>query len=203
MTYLDADRQAIYLGEAGKPAVLKGPDGDVIAHQVTLLLLKDQRALKTLEATGEMYAKFEGGRETIGDRLVYDAVSETHVITGKPMYFKNIQMDSGKNSCSLEKSTELHYEGKGQTIDEPGSAPKSLTSVQMPCATPIKTFVQTSVPRPPSSNGDAAHRRTDQVVQRPHGRPQREPRCVVRRSRRPARARTAPARRPRSAWSSG
>jgi lipopolysaccharide export system protein LptA len=147
MTYVDADRKALYAGEPAKPVVLNGPDGDVIGREVVLLLQKTERALQTLEATGEMFATFEGGREALGDKLVYDAITEEHIITGKPMYFKNIQNDSGKDSCTLEKSTELHYEGKGQTITEPGSAPKALrTSVQMPCDKPLKTFIQTSVP---------------------------------------------------------
>jgi len=147
MTYVDADRKALYTSDPAKPVVLNGPDGEVIAREIVLLLQKTERALQTLEATGEMSATFEAGREAVGDKLVYDAVTEEHVITGKPMYFKNVQNDSGKNSCTLEKSTELHYEGKGQTIQEPGSAPKALrTSVQMPCDKPLKIFIQTSVP---------------------------------------------------------
>ncbi len=142
MNYVDANRQAVYLGEAGKPVALTGPDGDVEAQQITLTLAKDERALKTLDASGTMAAKFEGGRETIGDRLQYDPATETHVITGKPMYFKNVQIDSGKKSCSLETSTELHYQGKDQTIEEPPSEPKALrTSKQMPCEEPLKTSV--------------------------------------------------------------
>jgi hypothetical protein len=142
MTYVDAKREAAYLGEPAKPVTLSGPDGDVEAQQITLTLAKDERALKMLDASGTMWAKFEGGRETIGDRLQYDPSTETHVITGKPMYFKNVQVDSGKKSCSLERSTELHYEGKGQTIEEPPSTPKALRySTQTPCEEPLKTAV--------------------------------------------------------------
>ena len=148
MTYVDADRQATYVGEvvkpgeAAKPATLKGPDGDVDAQRITLTLAKEERALKTLEASGKMSAKFEGGREAIGERLLYDPTTETHVITGNAMYFKNVQNESGKTSCSLETSTELHYHGKDQTIDEPASEPKALrTSKQTPCDEPLKTSV--------------------------------------------------------------
>lgn len=142
MTYYDADRKVVYDGEPAKPVTLKGPDGDVIARQIVLMLAKDQRALKTLEATGEMSATFEGGREAMGDRLTYDATTETHVITGKPMYFKNVQTDGGKKSCYLEKSTELHYEGKDKTITEPGSDTKALSpSVLVVCDKPLKTLI--------------------------------------------------------------
>jgi hypothetical protein len=145
MTYVDADRRAIYSGDAARPSSLKGPDADMTGRTIVMTLQKTARALQTLEATGDVFAKFDGGREALGDKLVYDAVTKEHVITGKPMYFKNVQNDSGQNSCSLEKSTELHYEGKGQTIDEPGSAPKALrTSVKMPCDKPLKAVVQTS-----------------------------------------------------------
>ena len=143
MTYVDADRRAVYAGDGSAPARLRGPDLDVSAREIVLTLVKDQRALKTLEATGSMAATFEGGRETMGDKLVYDAVSKTHVMTGKPMYFKNVQNDSGKTSCSLEKSTELHYNGKDQTIDEPASDAKALRpSEAVACDKPLKALVK-------------------------------------------------------------
>jgi LPS export ABC transporter protein LptC len=143
MTYVDADRRAVYAGDESAPARLRGPDLDVSAREIVLTLVKDQRALKTLEATGSMAATFEGGRETMGDKLVYDAVSKTHVMTGKPMYFKNVQNDSGKTSCSLEKSTELHYNGKDQTIDEPASDAKALRpSEAVACDKPLKALVK-------------------------------------------------------------
>jgi hypothetical protein len=142
MTYTDEKREAIYLGDLARPVNLSGPDGDVEAQQITLTLAKDERALKTLEASGTMSAKFEGGRETIGDRLQYDPTTETHIITGKPMYFKNVQLESGKKSCSIERSTELHYEGKGQTIEEPASAQGALRySKNMPCEESLKVSV--------------------------------------------------------------
>ena len=142
MTYLDAKREAVYLGDAGNPVALSGPDGDVEAQQIVLTLAKDERALKTMEAAGTMTAKFEGGRETIGDRLHYDPATETHVITGKPMYFKNVQVDAGKKSCSIETSTELHYQGKDETIEEPPSEPKALRySKPTPCEEPLKASV--------------------------------------------------------------
>jgi lipopolysaccharide export system protein LptA len=144
MTYVDAERRATYTGDPAKPATLKGPDADMAGRQIVMMLQRDARALQTLEGSGDVFAKFDGGREALGDKLVYDAITKEHVITGKPMYFKNVQNDSGQNSCSLEKSTELHYEGKGQTIEEPGSVPKALrTSVKMPCDKPLKTFIQT------------------------------------------------------------
>jgi len=121
---------------------LTGPDADIEAHQVSLTLAKDQRALKTLEAVGNMYAKLEGGRETMGDRLVYDPATETHQITGRPLWFKNVQNDGGKQSCSMEKSTELFYEGKDQTINEPPNNAGALrASTQLACDKPFKTAV--------------------------------------------------------------
>ena len=143
MTYIDADRRAVYVGDASGPATLRGPDMDVGAREIVLALVKDQRALKTLEATGAMTATFEAGRETMGDKLVYDAISKTHVITGKPMYFKNVQNDSGRPSCSVEKSTELYYNGKDHTIDEPASHTKALrASKAVPCDKPLKALLE-------------------------------------------------------------
>ena len=104
MTFIDAQRKAVYAGDAVALATLKGPDSDVVARDITLTLASDQRVLSTLEASGQMSAKFEGGREAVGDQLTYDAVSETHVIKGRPMYFKNVQNDANsKKSCTLEK----------------------------------------------------------------------------------------------------
>jgi lipopolysaccharide export system protein LptA len=143
MKYVDADRQAVYTGDASTLATLQGPDANVEAHEIVLSLEKDQRALKTLKATGSMFAIFDGGREAVGDQLLYDAATETHVITGKPMHFKNVQIDSKGKSCSLEKSTELHYDGKDQTITEPGSDMKALSpSVPLACEKPLKTVVK-------------------------------------------------------------
>jgi lipopolysaccharide export system protein LptA len=143
MTYSDAERKAVYAGNAAGVATLQGPDGTVEAMDISLSLAKEQRALQFMVATGTMFATFDGGREAVGDRLTYDAVSKQHVITGKPMYFKNVQTDSAQQpSCSLEKSTELHYEGRDQTIHEPGSVTKALrASTPVACTQPLKVLV--------------------------------------------------------------
>lgn len=147
MTYVDADRKAVYAGDAAALAKLQGPDANVEGQEVVLSLAKDQRALKTLQATGTIFAVFEGGREAMGDQLVYDAVAETYVITGKPMHFKNVQNDANGKSCSLEKSTVLHYNGKDQTIDEPGSDTRAYrTSVKVECTQALKTLVPLKAP---------------------------------------------------------
>lgn len=148
MVYVDAERKVVYTGSATTLVVLDGPDDDIEAKEIVLTLAPTERALKTLVATGTMAAKFEGGREAVGHRMVYDAVTETHVITGTPMYFKNAQNDGGTRSCSLEQSTELHYEGRDQTINEPAAANLSLRpTLSVACATPLKTVIQTMTPK--------------------------------------------------------
>ncbi len=144
MTYTDADRTALYVAGTGTVATLVGPDDNVEAKEIIMKLASDERALKTLEAKGAMWASFAGGREAMGDSMVYDASSEKHLIKGRPLNFKNVQNDGGTISCSLEQSTELIYEGKDQTINEPAGSTRSLRpSKPVACATPLKTLVTT------------------------------------------------------------
>jgi lipopolysaccharide export system protein LptA len=141
MEYIDKDRRVVYTAEPTKLATLIGPDDNVEARQIVLTLAPAERALKTLEATGAMWASFVGGREAMGDKMIYDAISEKHVITGKPMLFKSVQIDAGKPSCTLETSTEVHYEGKDQTINVPADAANTSRPTEpMPCTTSLKTF---------------------------------------------------------------
>jgi lipopolysaccharide export system protein LptA len=149
MAYTDADRTVLYTAAPGAVATLLGPDDHVEAKEIVLRLAPSERALKTLEATGTMWASFTGGREAMGDSMVYDASSQKHIIKGRPLNFKNVQNDAGKITCSLEQSTELIYEGKDQTINEPaGRAGAMRPSKPVTCATPLKTLVPLSATAP-------------------------------------------------------
>ena len=89
-----------------------------------------------------MSATLEGGRETIGDQLIYDALADPRDDRQADV-LQERQNDSRKRACSLEKSTDLHYDGKNQTITEPASATRALrTSEAIACETPLKALMK-------------------------------------------------------------
>jgi lipopolysaccharide export system protein LptA len=140
LVYTDADRKAVYTADAPTLATMSGPNGVVEARQLTATLAQKERSLQKLVAQDSVFAKLEGGRETVGSRLIYDADAGTHDISGKPMYFKNVDAKEGR--CSLETSPELIYDENTHSTHEPASAAGTLsTTAAILCTTPLKVAI--------------------------------------------------------------
>jgi lipopolysaccharide export system protein LptA len=143
MRYVDAARKATYIGEAASLAVFTGTEGRVEGQQIDVTLAQEQRTVDKLEATKDVYAKLEGGREAVGPHLTYDASTEIYTITGgagQPVYFKNVDAKAGR--CNLETSTEVIYDRATASVHEPASTSRAIrASRPVPCETPIKTAI--------------------------------------------------------------
>jgi lipopolysaccharide transport protein LptA len=82
LKYEDATRTATY----STNAQVSGPEGDLTAQQIALVLATDSRALARIEGDGDVVARV-AAREGRGGHLTYHAEDERYVMTGTPVRF--------------------------------------------------------------------------------------------------------------------
>ncbi len=82
MAYDDAARTATYT----KSAQVNGPQGDLSADRIALVLAAAGRTLERIEGYGNVVTRVEA-RDARGERLTYHAADERYVLTGSPVQF--------------------------------------------------------------------------------------------------------------------
>jgi lipopolysaccharide export system protein LptA len=106
MQYVDKQRAATY---TGTPVVLQRLDGErheTRSSRLVVTLARDERRLEQLDATGEMRATLEAGREALGDRLIYDAAADRYTISGRPALIRT-RNDDG--TCSRARGLLVRF----------------------------------------------------------------------------------------------
>ena len=135
MTYVDADRKAIYNGDASAPASLKGPDGRMTAATIVIFLAEEQRSLDRLEATGDVEMHLTGNRDALGDKLTYTAATEEYLLEGIPRrlptgaHVKSPQTD-GSGQCTEYIGLIITFSKSGRVqtkTPDPGAPTPSKT----------------------------------------------------------------------------
>ncbi len=81
LSYVDRDRTITYEGDASSPAQLTGPDGDLRADRIAVLLAAASNRVDRLEAASAVTLKLDG-RTATGSTLVYRAEDEQYMMTG-------------------------------------------------------------------------------------------------------------------------
>ena len=115
MTYSEKQRAATY---AGAPVLLQRPNGETRSRRLVITLAPDERRLERLEATDEVTAKLEGGGETKGTRLLYEAATDRYTVRGAPVL---VRTRDEAGTCSLARGQVVHFTGTGRNQDWPES----------------------------------------------------------------------------------
>ncbi len=79
LDYRDADGVAVYVGV---PATLESADGTTTAPRIEVTFNDQGNSVDRLDASGGAYALLTGGREAVGERLVYVSATDTYTLTG-------------------------------------------------------------------------------------------------------------------------
>jgi lipopolysaccharide export system protein LptA len=136
MQYVEKPRTATY---GGAPAVLQRLDGEkfeIRAKAVAQTLASGERRLERLEATGEMRATLDGGREAVGDQLTYRAAADRYTIRGRPVLVR-FRQDDG--TCSLSRGQLVHFVGGDRGHEWPLSDnPGGTASGAHSCTGPLR-----------------------------------------------------------------
>lgn len=115
LRYTDASRTATYANEAH----VSGPEGDLTASRIALVLAAESRALARIEGDGDVVARVTA-RDARGARLVYYADDERYVITGTPVRFTD--------ECRVTTGRTLTFFGTaGKLIVDGNEATRTVT----------------------------------------------------------------------------
>lgn len=130
LDYRDADRIATYIGT---PATLKSADSTTMAPHIDVLFNDEGNAIDRLNATGGAYALLEGGREAVGQQLVYVAATETYTLTGSTATPARVKLpNSDKSGCTKSTGEKLTF------TKQSGSADGARQTESIPCTVSIK-----------------------------------------------------------------
>lgn len=140
MTYVDAERKAVYTGDAAAPATLKGPDGRMTAGRIVIFLAEEQRSLDRLEATGDVEMHLTGDRDALGDRLTYSAATEDYVLEAArgrdPGAMVKAPQNDGSGQCAQRTGLSITFSKAGRVRTPEGTTP--TPSKTIPCSTVLK-----------------------------------------------------------------
>ena len=124
MAYDDAARTVTYT----KSAQVNGPQGDLTADRIALILASPGRALERIEGYGAVVARV-AAREARGGRLTYHASDERYVFTGAPVQFTE--------ECRVTTGRTLTFFGTaGKLIIDGNQATRTVTKGGGPCLPP-------------------------------------------------------------------
>ncbi len=119
MAYTEALRKAVYAGKASMESGQAAEKQTLDAETITLDLLAERRALKSLEGVtalpGMVIARLPEGRQTTGQRLTYDAASESYVVYGTQALFVSRSTTKGPDMCDVGSGTKLEFR-RGQGL---------------------------------------------------------------------------------------
>lgn len=118
LNYDDTKRVAIYQGKES-PAVLTTSDGTIEGQTMTFALAEASRTLKSLRATGAIYARLAGGYEAVGDQLDYDAATEEYTLTSSGKSIAQVKAPEAREAgkpvsgvCTHAQSTAIRFNVK-------------------------------------------------------------------------------------------
>jgi lipopolysaccharide export system protein LptA len=130
LDYRDAERIATYVGT---PATLKSADSTTTAPRIDVTFSEDGNAIDRLTATGGAYAQLQGGREAVGQQLVYTAATETYTLTGSIGTPARVKLPNSDNSgCTKSTGEKLTF------TKQSGSADGARMTESIACAVSIK-----------------------------------------------------------------
>ena len=124
MGYDDAARTVTYT----KNAQVNGPQGDLTADRIALVLASPERALERIEGYGTVVARV-AARDARGGRLTYHASDERYVFTGAPVQFTE--------ECRVTTGRTLTFFGTaGKLIVDGNQATRTVTKGGGRCGPP-------------------------------------------------------------------
>ena len=124
MAYDEAARTVTYT----KNAQMNGPQGDLSADRIALVLATPGRALERIEGYGAVVARV-AGRDARGQRLTYHASDERYVFTGAPVQFTE--------DCRITTGRTLTFFGTaGKLIVDGNQATRTVTKGGGKCTPP-------------------------------------------------------------------
>lgn len=137
--------ETLQYDETARTAVYKGPlvsmttdDGNVEARVLTFRLLAESRALETMLAERNVWAKLSGGYEAIGDVLLYRADTELYTLEGKAgsetAQVKSPRSDDPPSTtpkCNLNDGMKLELDKRTGVVRIPGEgqAPRNVSEI--------------------------------------------------------------------------
>jgi lipopolysaccharide export system protein LptA len=142
LVYTDSARTAVYSGAA----VLDTSSGEQIrGERITLTLEQADRALRSAEAVaaegGEVRVALLEGRQTAGQRVVYDAATDKYRVHGTPAILILPDAERGPGECSIGSGTTLDFartEGSSQKMTGEGGFLGTMKPVK--CAAVMKVI---------------------------------------------------------------
>jgi lipopolysaccharide export system protein LptA len=144
LVYDDASRTATY---RGGPVTVTSPDGTIEADRAVFRLAAESRRLESLQAEADtpgefrVFAVLPGGHKAAGDRLTYDAATDTYVLEGKSARLLAAPdkgatpAAAGGEQCSLRTSARMTLT-KGTIASADTGAPQAV--VQVSCAYDVR-----------------------------------------------------------------
>ncbi len=124
MAYDEAARTVTYT----KNAQVNGPQGDLTAGRIALILASPGRALERIEGYGAVVARV-AARDARADRLTYHADDERYVFTGAPVQFTE--------ECRVTTGRTLTFFGTaGKLIVDGNQATRTVTKGGGQCLPP-------------------------------------------------------------------
>ena len=108
-------------------------DSTTTAPHIDVLFNDQGNAIDRLNATGGAYALLEGGREAVGQQLVYVAATETYTLTGSTATPARVKLpNSDKSGCTKSTGEKLTF------TKQSGSADGARQTESIPCTVSIK-----------------------------------------------------------------
>ena len=87
--------------------------------------------------TGDVLSQLPDGRESLSDRLVYDAVAGSYKLIGQGRLALIKSPDEKGGTCALTRGVTIEIRDKTVTYDGGGS---NHGSDQIPCETPLRSI---------------------------------------------------------------
>lgn len=111
MSYDDTARTVTY----NKAAQMNGPQGELTADRIALVLASPGRALERIEGYGSVVAHV-AARDARGQRLTYHADDERYVLTGAPVQFtEDCRVTTGRTLTFFGTAGKLIVDGNQTT----------------------------------------------------------------------------------------
>lgn len=129
LEYREAARTADY---TGAPVTMHGPDGVTTSRTLALTLAEGGRELLRVDARIDVHATLPGGREALGDSLLYEADLTRYTLRGQPLVLRAPGEKAGV--CSLWRARTAHFTtGAGAPEFPPNENPGTVHREDVPC----------------------------------------------------------------------
>jgi hypothetical protein len=123
-----------------REAQVKGPQGDLRAERIEIVLAKPDNRMDRLEAYTRVTLQMDK-RTAAGDRVTYHAADERYVMTGLPSAPATIisttaATPTSPQSCRQTNGRTLTFSKSTDTITVDGNAERRTETRNSPCALP-------------------------------------------------------------------